>query len=337
MQWCDSKEVCMEDMIHKTERYLLDTLGLIVDIEVWPENQRLPVYFQDSYEFQQAKLHNLPCLLMVALGEQEQTPAVIRKHVENVRDRWEGEVIYVRGNITAYNRKRLVQHKVSFLVPEKQMYFPLLGIDFREHFRRIRTEREQLSPSSQAVVIYALLDNKQHKYAPKELADRLGYSSMALTRAFDELEFAGIGTCSRHGRKRFIEFPIDKRHMWETARSFLRDPVKKRIYVNRVSSQIQNVFAGLTALSRFSMISASDRVTYAVSGKTWKAIKGEDGLEQLPSIETSAIELEVWHYDPVMFATDGSVDTLSLYLSLKDHKDERIQMALEEMLERSKW
>ena len=327
----------MENMIHKTKRYLVDVLGLNIDVDLWSENRRLPVYLQDSYKFQQTTLHNLPCLLMIALGEQEQTPAVIRKHAENIRDRWEGEVIYVRRNITAYNRHRLIQHKVSFIVPEKQLYLPLLGIDLREHFRRIRSEREQLSPSSQAVVINVLLDHNNHKYAPRELADKLGYSTMALTRVFDELEFAGIATTSRQGRKRFIEFPVDKRHLWETAGKFLRDPVKKRVYVNRMSSQIPNVVAGLTALSRMSMLSAPDRMTYAISGKAWKTIKEEDGLKQLPPIESDAIELEIWHYNPVTFAINGGVDPFSLYLSLRDSNDERIQIALEEMMEKIKW
>lgn len=327
----------MEDMIHKTRRYLGDTLGLNIDLEPWPEYQRLPIYLQDSYKFQQTKLNNLPCLLMIALGEQEQTPAVIRKHAENIRERWEGEVIYVRRNITAYNRKRLIQHKVSFIVPEKQLYLPLLGIDLREHFRRIRSEREQLSPSTQAVLINALLDRKHHEYTPKELADKLGYSTMALTRVFDELEFAGIATTSRQGRKRFIEFTVDRQHIWNSAQSFLRDPVKKRVLVNRMSSQIPNVVAGLTALSQISMLSAPERMTYAISGRAWKTIKEEDGLEQLPSIETNAIELEIWHYDPVTFAINGGVDPFSLYLSLRNSKDERIQIALEEMMEKIRW
>lgn len=327
----------MEDMTRKIKAYLVDILGLNVDIEAWPEKQRLPVYLQDSYEFHQTQLHNLPCLLMIALGEQEQTPAVLRKHVESIRERWEGEVIYVRRNITAYNRKRLIQHKVSFIVPEKQLYLPLLGIDLREHFRRIRSEREQLSPSTQAVLINALLDRKHHEYTPKELADKLGYSTMALTRAFDELEFAKIATSSRQGRKRFIEFPADKRHLWETARKFLRDPVKRYVCVNRMSSQVQNVVAGLTALSRFSMLSAPDRMTYAISSKAWNTIKEEDSLKQLPPIESDAIELEIWHYNPVTFATSDLVDPFSLYLSLKDSKDERVQIALEGMMEKIEW
>lgn len=327
----------MEDMTRKIKAYLVDILGLNVDIEAWPEKQRLPVYLQDSYEFHQTQLHNLPCLLMIALGEQEQTPAVLRKHVESIRERWEGEVIYVRRNITAYNRKRLIQHKVSFIVPEKQLYLPLLGIDLREHFRRIRSEREQLSPSTQAVLINALLDRKHHEYTPKELADKLGYSTMALTRAFDELESAKIATSSRQGRKRFIEFPADKRHLWETARKFLRDPVKRHVCVNRMSSQVQNVVAGLTALSRFSMLSAPDRMTYAISSKAWNTIKEEDSLKQLPPIESDAIELEIWHYNPVTFATSDLVDPFSLYLSLKDSKDERVQIALEGMMEKIEW
>jgi hypothetical protein len=187
------------------------------------------------------------------------------------------------------------------------------------------------------VVINALLDRKHHEYTPRELADKLGYSTMALTRAFDELEFAKIATTSRQGRKRFMEFPVDQRHLWETAGSFLRDPVKKRVYVSRISSQIPNIEAGLTALARVSMLSAPDRMTYAISGKAWKAIREEDSLEQLPSIETDAIELEIWLYNPVTFATSGNVDPFSLYLSLRDSNDERIQIALEEMMENIKW
>ena len=60
-------------------------------------------------------------------------------------------------------------------------------------------------------------------------------------------------------------------------------------------------------------------------------------MKLLPSIETDAIELEIWRYDPAMFATDGIVDPFSLYLSLKDSKDERIQIALEEMMEKLAW
>ncbi|EFB40206.1 MULTISPECIES: hypothetical protein [Parachlamydia] len=48
------------------------------------------------------------------------------------------------------------------------------------------------------------------------------------------------------------------------------------------------------------------------------------------------IELEVWNYDPELFAKDGIVDPFSLYLSLQESKDERVEGALEEMMEKIK-
>ena len=47
--------------------------------------------------------------------------------------------------------------------------------------------------------------------------------------------------------------------------------------------------------------------------------------------------MQVWKYDPCMFMNDGRVDTVSLYLSLKDSPNERVQAALKEMLENEKW
>jgi hypothetical protein len=37
----------------------------------------------------------------------------------------------------------------------------------------------------------------------------------------------------------------------------------------------------------------------------------------------------VWSYKPELFAKERVVDRLSLYLSLKDNEDERVQAALE--------
>ncbi|GEM_PF-3944963 len=44
------------------------------------------------------------------------------------------------------------------------------------------------------------------------------------------------------------------------------------------------------------------------------------------------MEIEIWKYDPELFAREGVVDPLSLYMSLKDTKDERVEMALEQQV-----
>jgi Tfp pilus assembly protein PilO len=48
-------------------------------------------------------------------------------------------------------------------------------------------------------------------------------------------------------------------------------------------------------------------------------------------------EIQVWSYDPKLFAVAGVVDRLSLFLSLRDEKDERVEAALEQMMKEMPW
>jgi hypothetical protein len=47
--------------------------------------------------------------------------------------------------------------------------------------------------------------------------------------------------------------------------------------------------------------------------------------------------LELWRYDPTLFSSNKTVDTLSLVLSFAGEKDERIEQALRQMLEEFQW
>ena len=53
-------------------------------------------------------------------------------------------MVYVTGALASYERKRLIEQKVPFMVPGNQLYLPDLGIDLREYFRQrppLRTPR----------------------------------------------------------------------------------------------------------------------------------------------------------------------------------------------------
>jgi endonuclease III len=57
----------------------------------------------------------------------------------------------------------------------------------------------------------------------------------------------------------------------------------------------------------------------------------------VPAEDPDAVEIEVWSYPPKLFAVDGFVDRLSLWLSVKADHNERIEAALEEMMEKFEW
>jgi hypothetical protein len=76
---------------------------------------------------------------------------------------------------------------------------------------------------------------------------------------------------------------------------------------------------------------------FALSREDWESLRQHREAEILPHKEPGAIEIEVWSYAPTLFAENGLVDRLSLYLSFEESKDERVEAALEEMMRGQRW
>ena len=327
----------MQTVLHELERYLHDALGVSVKTTPWSGVGQLPPVLRERYRFAKAELLGLRALLVIDANPEEQSPATVRKHLDMLQSKQPAELIYVRARVTAYNRKRLIEQKVPFIVPGNQMYLPMLAIDLREHFRRIREEAPTFSPSTQVVVLHAMLRDAGQVLIPSEMAPLLGYSAMTMTRAFDELETAKLAEVTVRGRERCLRFIGDRREIWEKAQPFLRSPVNKRLFIRRIDGAEGATCAGLTALAHYSMLAPPAYTTYALSREEWKTLRQQHKISEVPAQDPDVSEIEVWWYSPARFAEHGIVDRLSLYLSLKADHDERTEAALEEMMEKFKW
>ncbi len=327
----------MQPVLHELERYLHDALGVSVKTTPWSGADQLAPVLRDRYRFAKAELLGLRALLVMDANPEEQSPATVRKHMDMLQSKQQADLIYVREQVTAYNRKRLIEQKVPFIVPGNQMYLPMLAIDLREHFRRIREEAPTFSPSTQVVVLHAMLRDAGQVLIPSEMAPLLGYSAMTMTRAFDELETAKLAEVTVRGRERCLRFIGDRREIWEKAQPFLRNPVSKRLFIRRINGAEGATHAGLTALAHYSMLAPPAYTTYALSREEWKTLRQQHKIIEVPAQDPDASEIEVWWYSPARFAEHGMVDRLSLYLSLKADHDERTETALEEMMEKIEW
>ena len=324
----------MTNTLNSLKEYVNDTLGITLAIHSWKSENKLPLMIRETYRLYESDLLKNRLLLMLADFEEEKTPAAIKKHMEMVNEAWNGEIVLVFKEITSYNRKRLIEHKVPFIVPGNQMYLPTLGVDLREYFRKMRKNTVKISPSTQVVILYALNEKKYGPHTPSSMAEELKYSIMTMTRVFDEIESAGLGEITTEGRERVLLFNAKGKDLWDKARDFMVSPVKKRIYVKSDIPSLRNYpMAGLTGLSRYSLLSEPSTSVYALSSEEWKTTK----LKETPMAYESSAMFEIWRYSPARFSREGIVDKLSLYLSLSGDKDSRVEMALEEMLEKIKW
>jgi hypothetical protein len=152
------------------------------------------------------------------------------------------------------------------------------------------------------------------------------------------LESLGLAEVTAEGRERVLRFSYDKRALWEKSRDLMRSPVKKRTYIHPPHGRWEGISAGLTALAHFTMLAPPANPVYAVDLNGWKGMNLQKTILELPVPEHQSIELEIWNYSPLLFnKEDDVVDRFSLYLSLRDNSDERVQSALEKMMEEVIW
>lgn len=323
------------------QRYLQEVLGIPApEVRPWARESELPYFLRDAFQINELDLLGHSVLLAIDRKTDKPRLGEVRVQLDKVRALAGQPVLYCTAALASYERKRLIEQKVPFIVPGNQLYLPDLGIDLREYFRhRSITAAVALSPSAQAMLITALLRRPwQTEWQPSVVAAALGYTPMTLSRAVKELTAAGIATPYMLGRTRCLRMERTARETWEQARPLLRTPVKRRVWVHddKAIAGQPRLLAGLSALAHHSMLAEPKWPIYAISPTQWRAAT-QAGIEELPEAAAGACEWQLWSYAPALLVVTGVVDPLSLTLSLQDNPDERIQLALDEIKEQLPW
>lgn len=343
-----------DTILTEARQYLQDVLGREAIsgawAKPWPEADRLPFFLQTPYTYYQAKLFGNPCLLMLASTPEGETPAVVRKHWQAVSEHFKGDVIYLIAAVSSYNRKRLIEQRVPFLVPGNQLYLPALGVDLREYFKPGRQiEKAHLSAPAQVVVVRQILHRDCSGLPAKDMAWMLGYSPMTITRAVNELTDRQLAVAEKVGREKHLSFAASGRDLWEAAQPVLKSPVTKRIWVvwrdkNTMKADFQGRMAGESALSHYTALAETGTSQWAITADAWSTLARRENVHVLASQvsddndyfrkDREATELELWAYNPdVITPGEPWVDPLSLWLSFATNTDERVEMARETLLE----
>ena len=327
--------------VHRTQLladYLQETLGVTLTYVVEPPNS-LPLahHLKERYRVSRAKLLGRDVLVVFDDAREQKSPTVVRKHLDQIGEKAQSPLIYVRPGVSAYDRKRLIAQRIPFIVPGNQMFLPDLGIDLREHFRAQSAARAHLRPAAQALLIHVLLRPPATPPATSELARELGYTSMTITRAFHELRAAQLAHTTTEAREQALHLDLPPRDLWRKALPSLRSPVVARHFIKPADRGLLGKFAGYSALAAYSTLADPPSHTFAMQRKEWLSLESRASILVHPEPDPDDYEIQSWSYPPVPFRVPDHVDPLSLYLSLKDSPDERTQHALNQLLENLPW
>jgi hypothetical protein len=320
------------------QTYLHDALGADAQIRQWSGAQRLPYFLQDAFDVYEFQLRDRDILL--ASGRQERLPALrtLRTQLDKLAHLADRPVVFAVSALASYERRRLVEQRVPFVVPGNQLYLPDLGIDFREYFRQPQGAVDAFTPASQALFIAALLRREwQGVWQPAALTTTLGYTTMTLTRAVRELTIAGLVTATQEGRARRLQVNHPPAEAWEQAMPYLRTPVRRTVWLDsQVAKPFHQLVASLSALAFYSMLSEPPHAIFAASATQWKLAQEAGARQELVPAER-AVQWQIWSYPPNLVLDSQVVDPLSLSLSLKDEPDDRVQHALDELRGKFPW
>ena len=336
MMLVQSHNVSLGPVADALQRYLEDTLHEPARVVALERTLGLPSFLSRMYSLFEGRVAGRQCIFLAA-ADNAAKPSNIAKHVALVRPAVDAAVVFVAPWLSAYGRSRLIRLGVPFVVPGKQLYIPELAMDLRERFRTEEPRRAAtLSPAAQAVLFHRLLRLDEAAATPSLIAAQLRYSAMSIGRAFDYLVAAGLAVTERHGRERRIRFRTEGRQLFDAARASLSSPVRIERFVRDVRVAPPLKHAGESALAELTDLSPPPLQAFAVAARDWRVVARSRGLVETDRDQASHV-VETWSYDPAALSAARTVDPLSLYVQFRDHRDERVAMAAEQLLDGMPW
>lgn len=314
--------------------HIEDSLGAIINPISWKDVQKLPLFLQELYQFYTFEIGRNSYLLCICTVDENNTAGEIVKHFRLLSKYWEHSIIYSAQTVSSLERSRLVKARIPFIIPKKQLYLPFIGIDFKEIFPAPKKNVDRLSPMAQVLILGKLYNATWIDESPSQISDILNITKMSIGRAFTEIVNHGFAEINQKGRVKRLHFLEKGQILWEKVSPLLKSPVSSKIKAAFKPEGLEAYQAGLSGLSHYSMLQNPGHQTIAI----WNRLTiPDDKRLSKEEITDEYLTIEKWSYNPGIFAKQGVADPLSMYLSLRDSTDERVEMALDELMEAIKW
>lgn len=299
--------------------------GLPVKYEVWDKLNSLSFYLRENYYFQMAYINSKRCIIIEPRDELVTTPA-LKKHIARIQEKENVPVILQLDSVSPFRRKSLIENRISFIT-NKQAYLPFIGAMLMDEKETSKKVEKFVFSTQQLFLLY--MYSQQDKYYISEATRELPFTAMTLSRAAKQLETTGLFRVTKDGVNKVIESKYDRLELFEKAKKYLSTPVRKYGYIDKSEITADMVIAGDTILAEKTMLNPGRLITYAVYGKYFD----KKGLADELVDPDKQVRLELWAYDPKQFSEAEEADSLSVVLSLLENADERVEGAVEELIE----
>ena len=282
----------------------MEYLKRVLGIEVLYENkalEHLPNFISTRYDSQKVSLSGQKAVFLYPKTELEQVET-LKKHLERVKKVADCPVVLVLEQITARQKEYLLREKIAFIVDGKQIYLPFMA----------------------AYLIYEGAKELSTSQAAKDL----DLTPTSISRASKQLEEMGTLQSRKIGVQKILFSENSPKELFYKVEKVLLNPVKRTVYVPCEEVKNELLESGYSALAEYSMLNTPGVWCYASE----RISQWNDCMTKDLQDSNSQVAVEMWRYDPRKLSKKKVVDELSLALSLREDADERVEEAVEEML-----
>lgn len=312
--------------------FIQKSLGLETFIEEINIENKLPMIYSGMYDFKKASTQNVEWI--IAIPKEQINLTKLRKQHRQIEKLLDMHCVVYLKNTNIYSKKTMIAEGIPFVIENRDIYLPFLGILLNADSERNIKPVQKLSFLTQKIIITAFYEDWQEINVTKT-AERIDITKMSASRCFDEIEFFEMPILGMKGKSRVINIPDNKKELWERIKGIMRNPV---VSIFNVKDDLKlSVRGGMSALADYSMIEDNVYPTYIISKKDLKDVGIQNKQISVKSDVPGCVVLEVGYFIP--FKDGRNMDPLSLMLSLTEEElsDERVKKQVSVMLEEFVW
>lgn len=310
----------------------LDILGRRIPLTQWEKSQHKGINVGEwfSYNFYDGVFHGVKLLFMEP-KHGNPSPRVCSITANRLSDIFERPVVFVLNPGPSYERQRLIDKDVFFVMGKKYANLPMLVAN--ERIRKTK-RAQKLTPVAQYVLLYHLQMESLEGLSARDIAEKVPYSYESVTLGLTCL--SDLGLCEKkkiRSKSNIIHFTAIGRDLWDKAQEYLIDPVDKRVFCDALESKLNYTVCGINALSHYSHLNPDDIKMIMMDKKHFLALREGRQLYNQNEFDGNVM-IEIWKYPPVsIFGNKNEwVDKLSLVLSLREYPDARVEGEVERVI-----
>ena len=307
----------------------MEYLNKVLGIEVVYKNgefEHLPNFIAVRYRLRMVSMNGQRVIFLYPKTELEQIE-VLKKHIARIQKNEDLPVVLVLNELGYRQKEYLIREKIPFIVEGRQIYLPFMALYLQERCNAEKKPREEILPSAQMLLLHFIY-GKAQELSTSQAAKDLELTPTSISRASKQLEEMGLLHIKKAGVQRILQSEDSPKMLFQKAGDKLLNPIKRTVYVPKKFVGTDLLESGYSALAECSMLNAPNVKCYATEKiSQWKNVMTNSLMDSQVQVA-----VEMWRYNPRKLSKRNIVDELSLALALREDADERIEEAIEEML-----